>query len=1123
MTKIKSKLLVSTTVLASLVLYNQTINADTTQPNETPAIQATDTQQAAQAPKVVDVQVSGEPNTDTVGTEVFDPVTVTVKTDHFTNDNLLTKDGLGWTDETEVQPIKGTATGTINNPRYWGQNNPTEPVTAYTFNNGDSGRITNIVETLAGTKLDLIYTVEDSDKDDWMAYSGFGHDGRTKGLAFTGEQYIKGSSNNSIVALYNGANYIDIKYQIVRHDTFIEQPVLVSFITTDIDVGQGVATDLANLALIIPKETNLSIKDGVIYDGSHTGPYHYGADLNGANGLPYGGYLGVAYLSKFNYTFFAPAPANDDIYKFATGVRYDLFGSALQTKLVINRQTHLTVKYVDDEGKEIQPSTRVTGTNDFPQVPVAPTIKDYQLTDTKTNIISPDEEEIIYQYLPEYHLTVEYLDEQGNSLSSHQELTAVKGALVQLEAVPVEGYQLPTMQSVIVSQNDTIKFIYSKQQLQTRVEYVDEQGNALSEPQEITSSYGSRITLQPVQITGFNTPEAKTVEVTANQTIRLVYVRKTFPITVQYVDEEGNLLDENKQLSARYDTEITLQPSEITGYLTPVLQTVRVTGATTVKFVYTRQELPIQVEFVDQDGRSLQSPETITARYGEKLSLEPVVIDGYTAPAGQELTVEKAGKVTFVYHRINRLANATFNPQPPSRRSPVPVRVVRQATTRRSAPVVMRTQPMIVRNVVHPQAITRPVYRSAVQVQARPIVARPVPKLPTVNTRIYNPTKRVNKQVQKKKQTDWFEKNTGMNKRQQKVIFDVLKAIDKDGKRRGLNQRQRTLEQLYYIAGVNYSTSRPQKYTSNVSNYNYKRLKKMIGKNKADEFYRIVNSQSQMHKVDLSHLAITAASSMDPDKSVQNSHFIATFPDQIRERLLMMLTGKELTNEHGLPKNQEQWLFANGYYGDYIVDSKMSKEDKNADLDVYRITTSKKGLIKTLKDIYNSKTNKLNQLRNKQEKGMVERSKLNVITSRVIITTASIATAGLLAWRNWRTVKQGAKMAVQAIIHPAKTIRKVVQKARAGVAHVKRQAAKLYTATKRIITHPIRTGRQIYRKTVNAVKRVYQKYTPRPIKRFNSAVKRTVTKRYNSARKSVSRFVKNTRTRVKKFFRRKRR
>ena len=123
---------------------------------------------------------------------------------------------------------------------------------------------------------------------------------------------------------------------------------------------------------------------------------------------------------------------------------------------------------------------------------------------------------------------------------------------------------------------------------------------------------------------------------------------------------------------------------------------------------------------------------------------------------------------------------------------------------------------------------------------------------------------------------------------------------------------------------------------------------------------------------------------------------------------------------------------------------------------------------------------------------------------KVITSQAIIATAGLLAWQNWRTVKQAAKQASKAIMHPAKTIRKVVQKARAGVAYVKRQATKLYMATKRIIVHPIRTGRQIYRKTVNVVKRVYKKYTPRPIKRFNSAVKRTVTKRYNSARKSVS-------------------
>ncbi|RMX27559.1 hypothetical protein [Limosilactobacillus reuteri] len=159
----------------------------------------------------------------------------------------------------------------------------------------------------------------------------------------------------------------------------------------------------------------------------------------------------------------------------------------------------------------------------------------------------------------------------------------------------------------------------------------------------------------------------------------------------------------------------------------------------------------------------------------------------------------------------------------------------------------MRTQPTIVRNVVRPQAITRPVYRSAVQVQARPIVARPVPKLPTVNTRIYNPTKRVNKQVQKKKQTDWFEKNTGMNKQDQKVFFEVLKAIDNDGKKRGLSQQQRNQEMAYYIAGVNYTGNNfaglLQRSTSQVGRYNQDHLGRIVGNSKAEAFKKALKKE----------------------------------------------------------------------------------------------------------------------------------------------------------------------------------------------------------------------------------------------------------------------------------------
>ncbi|EEW54480.1 hypothetical protein [Limosilactobacillus antri] len=108
-----------------------------------------------QPPKVVSTKVDGEPDVNTTGIEVFDPVQVTVKTDHFTNDNLLTKDGLGWTEDTEIIPIKGHAVGIINEGTYWGKENPSEPVTAYSFNRGDSGRITYIGKTLSGIDLDL--------------------------------------------------------------------------------------------------------------------------------------------------------------------------------------------------------------------------------------------------------------------------------------------------------------------------------------------------------------------------------------------------------------------------------------------------------------------------------------------------------------------------------------------------------------------------------------------------------------------------------------------------------------------------------------------------------------------------------------------------------------------------------------------------------------------------------------------------------------------------------------------------------------------------------------------------------------------------------------------------------
>ncbi len=119
------------------------------------------------------------------------------------SNNFLTPDGLHWSANTEVIPITGQTTGQISTENFGQTDGPTIPATTYTMNAGDSGRITNVGRTLAGTNLDLIYKVISTDESSWQVPAESTSDCPI-GLAFTGEQNITNSDGNSIVALYYG-------------------------------------------------------------------------------------------------------------------------------------------------------------------------------------------------------------------------------------------------------------------------------------------------------------------------------------------------------------------------------------------------------------------------------------------------------------------------------------------------------------------------------------------------------------------------------------------------------------------------------------------------------------------------------------------------------------------------------------------------------------------------------------------------------------------------------------------------------------------------------------------------------------------------------------------------------
>ena len=136
-----------------------------------------------------------------------------------------------------------------------------------------------------------------------------------------------------------------------------ENQVVLSFISSDIDTAQGVSTDLANLAELIPSTSNLVKDNDIIYDAT---PGTVG--LNGSRDLPRGGYLGAGFLSAFNYTFYSPAPPRyGNSFNYSMAVRYALFGSSLQAKLETKVNQHIRVEYIDEQGTPIKQATNLKG------------------------------------------------------------------------------------------------------------------------------------------------------------------------------------------------------------------------------------------------------------------------------------------------------------------------------------------------------------------------------------------------------------------------------------------------------------------------------------------------------------------------------------------------------------------------------------------------------------------------------------------------------------------------------------------------------------------------------------------------------------------------------------------
>ena len=422
--------------------------------------QETESPPVSKEPTITNVTVTGDFDKDAKGIDFFKKIQINLIGENLTDNNFLTKEGLHWSDKTTVELIKGVENGFINSETYLGkQNNPTTSVKAYSMNVGDSGRINYVGKTKSGVDLDLIWTVTGNDSADWKKNSGYYSSSRATGLAFTGEQSIPNSTGNSIVVLYTEANTLGLHYKIVKHGTLDEQPVILSFISTDIDAAQGVQTDLANIVEIIPEESGLkNSTDGVIYDVT---PKMMA--LNGSSDLPKGGYLGAGFLSSFNYTFYSPAPPRfNNSYDYALGVRYDIFGSSLQADILTRITQHIRVKYVDSNGKELKKEEHYSGFTDKSYKVDSINIPKYRLVNIDKNVIDKNNPIITFIYQPEHKVTLHFVDEQGTKVQESKTFTVLEGQTISYTPNSMDGFITPNKLKQIAVKDVDYQFVYKK-------------------------------------------------------------------------------------------------------------------------------------------------------------------------------------------------------------------------------------------------------------------------------------------------------------------------------------------------------------------------------------------------------------------------------------------------------------------------------------------------------------------------------------------------------------------------------------------------------------------------------------------------------------------------------------
>lgn len=281
----------------------------------------------------------------------------------------------------------------------------------------------------------------------------------------------------------------------------------------------------------------------------------------------------------------------------------------------------VSVIHKDTDGNILEKEAEVKVKKGESYTAKAKEFDDYTLTGQLSQTIKIDsDKEIIFTYRKnekpnpseKFDITVKYVDENNQEISDSDTIKIEKGQEYTATAKTIEGYSLvgEVSQSITVEKSETITFKYQKnespvEKFKITVKYEDEDGNEIlsSEIHEIEK--GQVFTAQAKDIADYSLigDNTQSITVTGVETITFKYSRNEEPtikyfVSVEYKDEDGNLLDSDSPVEIESGKSFTATAKEINGYalVGGNTQTIIVSKSETITFVYKKNETPVAVD-----------------------------------------------------------------------------------------------------------------------------------------------------------------------------------------------------------------------------------------------------------------------------------------------------------------------------------------------------------------------------------------------------------------------------------------------------------------------------------------------------------------------------------------------